>query len=100
MRCWPERRAAPPAKDGCVILSTSQLSAAIYGGGSEQECSVCLAELEEGEKVKVIPVCGHIFHPACIDRWFATSCSCPLCRRSEIPSSPSPSSVNLAGKSF
>lgn len=45
---------------------------------------MCLSEFEEMEVVKVIPGCGHVFHPECIDRWIARNRSCPVCRCSEM----------------
>ncbi|KAJ6837025.1 uncharacterized protein M6B38_323740 [Iris pallida] len=52
------------------------------GGGAEleAECAVCLNEFGEGEKVRVLPRCGHRFHVCCIDMWFCSHSTCPLCR--------------------
>ncbi|CAN1171725.1 RING-H2 finger protein ATL57, partial [Linum perenne] len=44
------------------------------------ECVICLGEFEEGERVKVIPFCGHVFHVECVDTWLLSHVSCPLCR--------------------
>ncbi|KAI3450450.1 hypothetical protein Pfo_007115 [Paulownia fortunei] len=44
------------------------------------ECAVCLGEFEEEEWVKHLPNCSHVFHVSCIDTWFQTHSSCPLCR--------------------
>ena len=30
--------------------------------------------------IRCINHCGHCFHKDCIDRWFETSCKCPMCR--------------------
>ncbi|KAK4440833.1 RING-H2 finger protein ATL2 [Sesamum alatum] len=49
-----------------------------HPGGAE--CAVCLGEFEEGEWVKHLPHCSHVFHVSCIDTWFQTHSSCPLCR--------------------
>ncbi|ERN04797.1 RING-H2 finger protein ATL57-like [Amborella trichopoda] len=46
-------------------------------GGS---CAVCLGEFEDGEMLKMVPACGHAFHPFCIDHWLGARASCPLCR--------------------
>ncbi|XP_073137007.1 RING-H2 finger protein ATL52-like [Henckelia pumila] len=48
--------------------------------GDVVECAVCLGEFEEDEWVKHLPVCSHVFHVSCIDTWFQTHSSCPLCR--------------------
>ncbi|KAK4791626.1 hypothetical protein SAY86_032039 [Trapa natans] len=45
---------------------------------------VCLCELAEGEKVRILPKCGHSFHVDCIDKWFESHDTCPLCR-SPVP---------------
>uniref|UniRef100_A0A7N0VGS1 RING-type E3 ubiquitin transferase n=1 Tax=Kalanchoe fedtschenkoi TaxID=63787 RepID=A0A7N0VGS1_KALFE len=44
------------------------------------ECSVCLSEFEEGEKLRLLPKCSHAFHLPCIDMWLESHSNCPLCR--------------------
>ncbi|EOA36670.1 hypothetical protein CARUB_v10012007mg [Capsella rubella] len=49
---------------------------------SSQECSVCLNEFQENEKLRIIPNCCHVFHIDCIDIWLQGNANCPLCRTS------------------
>ncbi|URD79764.1 RING-H2 finger protein [Musa troglodytarum] len=44
------------------------------------ECAVCLCKLAEGEAARLLPKCNHAFHRACIDMWFYSHSTCPLCR--------------------
>ncbi|XP_054779913.1 RING-H2 finger protein ATL60-like [Prosopis cineraria] len=44
------------------------------------ECAVCLSELVHGEKARILPKCNHGFHVECIDMWFRSHSTCPLCR--------------------
>ncbi|XP_020211811.1 RING-H2 finger protein ATL60, partial [Cajanus cajan] len=44
------------------------------------ECAVCLSEVVEGEKTRLLPHCNHGFHVDCIDMWFQSHATCPLCR--------------------
>ncbi|CAM8993793.1 unnamed protein product [Rhodiola kirilowii] len=44
------------------------------------ECAVCLAEVVEGEKARMLPNCSHGFHVGCIDMWLQSHSTCPLCR--------------------
>ncbi|KAI4355351.1 hypothetical protein L6164_004132 [Bauhinia variegata] len=44
------------------------------------ECAVCLSELVQGEKARILPECNHGFHVDCIDMWFQSHSTCPLCR--------------------
>ncbi|KAI3908297.1 hypothetical protein MKX01_027319 [Papaver californicum] len=65
-----------------------------HGNSSSKEeesidCVVSLSEFEERETVKMIPHCGHVLHPECIDTWFSFHMSCPLCRSSKLFSSTS-----------
>ncbi|XWS55915.1 hypothetical protein CRYUN_Cryun09bG0041100 [Craigia yunnanensis] len=46
----------------------------------QTECVVCLGELEEGDTVRLLPNCRHVFHVPCIDNWFLAHSSCPVCR--------------------
>lgn len=52
------------------------------GDKSSQECSVCLNEFQEDEKLRIIPNCCHVFHIDCIDIWLQGNANCPLCRTS------------------
>ncbi|KAL3839167.1 hypothetical protein ACJIZ3_023758 [Penstemon smallii] len=44
------------------------------------ECAVCLSEVSQGEKARLLPKCNHGFHVECIDMWFQSHSTCPLCR--------------------
>ncbi|KAE8698235.1 putative Subunit H2 [Hibiscus syriacus] len=52
------------------------------------ECAVCLSEFEENESGRVLPKCNHSFHMECIDLWFHSHSTCPLCRTSVQESVP------------
>ncbi|CAI0448691.1 unnamed protein product, partial [Linum tenue] len=47
---------------------------------SNTNCSVCLSVFEEGESLRLLPVCSHAFHIPCIDTWLRSHKNCPLCR--------------------
>lgn len=47
---------------------------------SFNDCSVCLYEFEEEERIRMLPSCFHAFHIDCIDTWLQTHSNCPLCR--------------------
>ncbi|GMN61557.1 hypothetical protein TIFTF001_030650 [Ficus carica] len=49
------------------------------------DCSVCLSEFEENEKLRLLPKCNHAFHVPCIDTWLKSHSSCPLCRSNIAP---------------
>ena len=49
-------------------------------GWEETSCSVCLADLADGEAVRVLQPCMHYFHPACVEEWLRNKATCPLCR--------------------
>ncbi|CAN6194951.1 unnamed protein product [Urochloa humidicola] len=53
-----------------------------HGGtaATRDECAVCLGPVQEGEMVRRLPACGHVYHVECIDRWLAVHRTCPLCR--------------------
>uniref|UniRef100_A0ACD5Y2V0 Uncharacterized protein n=1 Tax=Avena sativa TaxID=4498 RepID=A0ACD5Y2V0_AVESA len=50
------------------------------GGGRQFDCAVCLSEFAAEDRLRLLPLCGHAFHVACIDTWLASSSTCPLCR--------------------
>ncbi|ESW04677.1 hypothetical protein PHAVU_011G115800, partial [Phaseolus vulgaris] len=43
------------------------------------ECPICLKEVGEGEPVKMIAYCKHLFHAESIDKWLETKVMCPIC---------------------
>lgn len=60
-------------------------------GTDQTECIVCLTPFEEGDSVRQLHSCKHIFHMICIDTWLASHSACPLCRNQidHVPSPPS-----------
>lgn len=48
-------------------------------------CSICLADYKEGEILRMLPDCRHMFHAPCIDAWLRLHASCPMCRTSPLP---------------
>ena len=58
------------------------------------ECAVCLSDAVEGEKVRLLPKCNHGFHLDCIDMWFQSYSTCPLCRNSVAPQAQCASGAN------
>ncbi|XP_023750646.1 RING-H2 finger protein ATL8 [Lactuca sativa] len=56
-----------------------------YSGDSMTErfsdCAICLTEFVVGDEVRVLPLCSHCFHVACIDRWIVSHFTCPSCRQ-------------------
>ncbi|KAK3189366.1 hypothetical protein Dsin_028927 [Dipteronia sinensis] len=58
------------------------------------DCAVCLSEFEEGESGRVLPKCNHSFHVDCIDMWFHSHSTCPLCRS---PVEPGPAETEDSG---
>ncbi|KAL0911505.1 hypothetical protein M5K25_019653 [Dendrobium thyrsiflorum] len=51
------------------------------------ECSVCLSELVDGDEVRRLPACKHVYHVGCIDAWLLRHDNCPLCRAEALVSS-------------
>ncbi|CAI9104946.1 OLC1v1003746C1 [Oldenlandia corymbosa var. corymbosa] len=76
-------------KVGGVDSSTIKaLPLVSYRGNPKQlittDCTICLSEFEEGETVKMIPHCRHVFHAPCLDTWLSSHVSCPLCRGTQF----------------
>ncbi|KAG6506350.1 hypothetical protein ZIOFF_031673 [Zingiber officinale] len=43
-------------------------------------CTVCLADYQEKDVLRILPFCGHNFHVICIDIWLKQHSTCPVCR--------------------
>lgn len=48
-------------------------------------CSVCLCSFAPNEVLRVLPLCGHVFHAACVDTWLQRNATCPNCRAMALP---------------
>ncbi|XP_030544440.2 uncharacterized protein LOC115750953 [Rhodamnia argentea] len=75
--------ALPPAPESVVdsfpLKNYKKINDAKEGENAEQ-CYICLAEYEEGDKIRVLP-CHHEYHVTCIDKWLKEIHGiCPLCR--------------------
>ncbi|GAB4826594.1 hypothetical protein Ancab_033488 [Ancistrocladus abbreviatus] len=44
-------------------------------------CTICIQNLVDGERVRILSGCEHLFHLNCIDEWLVRSATCPVCRR-------------------
>lgn len=51
-----------------------------FNQGEVIECSVCLGSIVEDATVRVLPNCKHVFHVDCVDKWFSSNTTCPICR--------------------
>lgn len=47
----------------------------------DKECSICLMDFTDNEKITFLPSCKHNFHEDCIKEWFKIQLSCPKCRK-------------------
>ncbi|KAK7389710.1 hypothetical protein VNO78_24984 [Psophocarpus tetragonolobus] len=63
------------------------------------ECAVCLSEIVQGEKARLLPKCNHGFHVDCIDMWFHSHSTCPLCRNPVAFESSKSEQSNVSGNS-
>ena len=47
---------------------------------SPENCVICQDQMRQGEEVRTIRQCSHLFHRECIDEWFRSNVRCPHCR--------------------
>jgi hypothetical protein len=80
----------PPPLAAAEIVSTSSTSttsSTSSNSTSENKvaaaatCAICLSSYNEGDVLKILPNCHHIFHIDCISQWLTEHSNlCPLCR--------------------
>lgn len=70
--------------DSLPVVSFSVVKT-LKNGKEDLECAVCLESFEEDESLRLLPKCSHVFHTECIDAWFLSHSTCPLCRTSLKP---------------
>ncbi|KAG0473733.1 hypothetical protein HPP92_015590 [Vanilla planifolia] len=81
----PEGASARLSSIGVKKRALRRIPVTIYGSCTNilaTECTICLGEFTDGEKIRILPICNHGFHLRCIDTWLASHSSCPTCRHS------------------
>ncbi|KAG2619813.1 RING-H2 finger protein ATL74-like [Panicum virgatum] len=79
-----------------VFVARSSSSSSGGGGAASAECSICIAELADGEEGRLLPRCGHRFHARCVDAWFRFHTTCPLCRATVLAADDDPGAAEPA----
>jgi hypothetical protein len=79
--------ASPKARDRREVqLAITALPVFVHSssgvgvGGLAAECAICIAEFADGDQGRLLPRCRHRFHARCVDTWFRSHTTCPLCR--------------------
>lgn len=79
--------ASPKARDRREVqLAITALPVFVHSssgvgvGGPAAECAICIAEFADGDQGRLLPRCRHRFHARCVDTWFRSHTTCPLCR--------------------
>ncbi|KAL8157984.1 RING-H2 finger protein ATL2-like [Apium graveolens] len=89
---YVDQHSAPvhTANRGLEVSVLNSLPLFVYSELTHKEldCAVCLSEFEEGETGRVLPKCHHSFHIECIDMWFHSHSTCPICRARVEPVDP------------
>ncbi|KAG2319200.1 hypothetical protein Bca52824_012413 [Brassica carinata] len=80
-----KKKALQSLPKSTFTAADSPSSSSAGDGGSSNECAICLTEFSDGEEIRILPLCGHAFHVACIDKWLTSRSSCPSCRRILVP---------------
>jgi hypothetical protein len=89
-RTPPPQQTQPPAPSAVAVEMVRSLGPLVCTywraeGWREAACAVCLAELVDGEAVRVLPACMHYFHAECVGEWLRAYDTCPLCRAALDP---------------
>ncbi|RID67033.1 hypothetical protein BRARA_D02140 [Brassica rapa] len=74
----------PPENTGLDPFIIKSFPVILYSSATMRnqctECAICLAEFSDEDTVRLITVCRHGFHSTCIDSWFESHKTCPVCR--------------------
>ncbi|XBI10912.1 hypothetical protein VPH35_138073 [Triticum aestivum] len=77
----PRTRATNPTARLPAFKYNRSVKHNVTAGGEEAAtCSVCLGVFQQGETVRLLPACMHLYHVECIDPWLDAHSTCPLCR--------------------
>lgn len=68
--------------------------------GETGYCTICQDDLAEGERVRTIRACQHLFHAACLDPWLISKGDCPLCRVAVRPAAGAAATIQDANQTI
>ncbi|CAN4114309.1 unnamed protein product [Withania somnifera] len=63
-----------------AYFPTKKYGDVFFTSAEDAQCIICLAEYQEKDTLRILPICGHSFHATCIDIWFQQHSTCPVCR--------------------
>ncbi|KAG6666738.1 hypothetical protein CIPAW_01G053700 [Carya illinoinensis] len=63
-----------------AAIPTMKFDNEAFSSMEDPQCSICLAEYQEKEVLRIMPKCGHTYHLSCIDVWLRKQSTCPVCR--------------------
>jgi hypothetical protein len=69
-----------------VVYGEARKEAKAKNGTTCTCCSICLDNYGDGDVLRMLPECGHLFHKECVDPWLRNHPTCPVCRTSPLPS--------------
>ena len=72
----------PSFTDVPVVPTNQQIDAATTIGTSSaaEPCAICQDGMDPPQPIRRINRCHHAFHRHCIDTWFESGVTCPICR--------------------
>ena len=61
-------------------------STGCLGAAAQAQCCICLNEIKQNATIVSMPLCGHLFHKACLFNWVDLSKKtfCPYCRQDDF----------------
>lgn len=78
----PEHRITGLEPVVVAAIPTMKFDHEAFSSMEDAQCTICLAEYQEKEVLRIMPKCGHSFHLSCIDTWLRKQSTCPVCRLS------------------
>ncbi|KAL2461623.1 RING-H2 finger protein ATL39 [Abeliophyllum distichum] len=78
----PENRVNGLQPGAVAAIPTLTFNRDAFSSTEDTQCTICLAEYQEKEVLRIMPKCGHSFHLSCIDIWLRKQSTCPVCRLS------------------